>query len=87
MTERTESEWLDLLREGHTWPGEFTFKFIVPVAKVEEAKEILPGAEIAIRASKKGNYQSLSVRAHFQKPEEVLKVYERAKLVEGLIAL
>lgn len=76
-----------LLDDSHTWPTKYPFKFIGLPDKIELVKEILEGAEISIKESKKGKYLSLSAELHVSSSEEVVSIYKRVSLLEGVISL
>ncbi|NQZ01311.1 MAG: DUF493 domain-containing protein [Bdellovibrionales bacterium] len=77
----------ELLDQQHDFPCEYLFKFIVPKAQVEKVKALFPGHQYELRPSKKGNYMSVSVKHHAESSDLVLAIYEKAALIEGLIAL
>lgn len=69
------------------WPGVFMFKFIVRPDQVEEVKEIFGPAEISTRASRNGNYISVTGKEMMMDSETVIERYKAAAEIEGLIAL
>ncbi len=75
------------LEDQHDFPGNYTFKFIVPKEKREEVVRILPAGEVKYRDSSNGTYVSVTVVAPMQKSDEVLDVYINANKIEGCIAL
>lgn len=78
-----------LLEEQYEWPAHYTFKFIVPTSKLGELKDLLreDWAEISERASRKGNYTSVTVKMKRKGPDEVIVVYEKVSCIEGLVSL
>lgn len=79
------------LDQHHDWPAVYMFKFIVPsenkkIALVE-ALFNSKTAEIRSTQSAKGNYTSITVKEVMTSAENVLKCYEKAAEIEGLIAL
>lgn len=77
----------ELLDQQYDFPCEYLFKFIVPKAQVEQVKALLPEHQYELRPSKKGTYMSVSIRHQAESSELVLAIYEKASLIEGLIAL
>lgn len=79
------------LEQGFEWPQVYMFKFIVPaqnkkIARVENlfnSKE----ATINMRASRKGNYVSITAKELMLSPERVIERYLEAEKIEGLISL
>ena len=69
------------------WPGVFMFKFIVRPEKVDEVKEIFGPAEISTRASRNGNYVSVTGKEMMMDSETVIERYKAAAEIDGLIAL
>ena len=80
------SQFESLLDEQTDWPTTYMFKFIVPSEELEEIKQVL-GGRVKVRASRKGNYMSVTMRRHMTSSEEVISVYKAAGDVEGVIAL
>jgi uncharacterized protein len=69
------------------WPSLFPFKFIIPVAKLDELLLYFQLQETKIRFSKNGNYVSLSVTPYLLNPEKVLEVYREVGKIKGIISL
>ena len=69
------------------WPTEYLFKFIVPKAHLEEMKGVFEGHPVKVRASRKGNYMSVTARMPVESSDEVLSIYQAAAEVEGVISL
>ena len=86
-----ESHWADSLRkkldDHYIWPALYTFKFIVPKAKVEEVKKLFPLHESTEKNSKNGNYISVTLQMMMPGSDAVIDVYNLVSKVEGLIAL
>jgi len=84
-------EWFDKFREkldGHyAWPALYTFKFIVPKGKEEELKSLFSNHVPTEKLSKNGNYTSFTLEMMMPSSEAVIKVYEAASVIEGIIAL
>ncbi|MEI7421469.1 MAG: hypothetical protein WCK18_05215 [Prolixibacteraceae bacterium] len=79
-----------MLWAHQTWPGIYFFKFIVPNDK--EKLNLIRGLfllpdQITYRTSKDIRFIALSCKQMMKNPDEVLAVYEKAKAVEGVIAL
>lgn len=90
MSEKYTSEkFKDLLEETYDWPAEYAFKFIVPTEQLSFLKEILSRypAQISERASRKGNYTSVTVKMKRKAPEEVVLVYQEVACVKGIVSL
>lgn len=78
------------LKEGHSFPLLYMFKFIIPAdnQKIAQVSQIFPeGAEISMRASKKGNYSSMTIKIVMTSPEEIIQAYQKAENIEGIVAL
>lgn len=76
-----------VLEETQKFPTEYLFKFIVPVAEVHQILLILQGMEIEQRASQNGNYISVSGKTVVQKSDDIIKIYQRASVIKGVISL
>lgn len=81
------SNFKQLLDDNNEWPITYVFKFIVPKAGMDMLQQVFEGHEIDIKASKKGNYQSLTARIHVENSDEVVAIYRAAGEVDGVIAL
>lgn len=77
----------ELLDKEYDWPADYLFKFIVPVEKEQEVRALFPDHEPEVKASKNGNYVSLSVTYCADSSDLILAIYEKASKIEGLIAL
>ena len=84
-------EWFKTFKEKldqhYAWPALYVFKFIVPKGKEAEVKNLFPLHETSERASKNGNYTSLTIQMMMPSSESVIEVYQLAGKIEGLIAL
>lgn len=76
-----------LLDQNHTWPSEYTFKFIVPKDQLLEAHALFSGERTQDRQSSNGRYVGVSITKTMASAEAVLEIYDRAKVIPGLIAL
>ncbi len=77
----------NLLDEQTDWPAEYLFKFIAPQSELAELKAIFGRYPVAVRASRKGNYVSVTARMEIHSSDEVIAVYKAAAGVEGVISL
>lgn len=76
-----------LLDEQNAWPAEYVFKFIVPVAKLPEARLLFGRVPVHERPSRNGNFVSVTATLVIHSSDEVVAMYEAASTIEGLIAL
>jgi hypothetical protein len=78
------------LEQQKGWPMVYLFKFIIPNdnQKLALAQELFgPEAQVQINKSRTGKYLSISAKEMMLSPDEVVKRYERASFIEGVIAL
>lgn len=77
------------LLDGHyQWPAVYTFKFIVPRASTEQLLCIFASnAEVSVRESSAGKYQSVTARMIMSSSDRVIAVYEAVAKIDGIIAL
>ena len=87
MDQQAIKSFKEKLDSQHEWPGTYIFKFIVPVNKVPEVKALFQGVEMKERPSSKGNYTSITVKAHLESSDHVITHYIEAKKIEGIISL
>lgn len=81
------SHFHDLLDRQTEWPNEYTFKFIVPRAGLEELQEVFGDHPVTVRASSRGRYVSVTAHMQMHSAEEVINIYHAAGEVEGVISL
>ena len=81
------SDFIKQLEDQHTWPSEYMFKFIVPRNSEEEVRNIFQDQELLARESSNGNYTSITVKMVINATSEVIKIYEEAYKIEGIISL
>lgn len=91
-TERTaKDDWWErfqaLLDDQNTWPSDYTFKFIAPAAQLDALKDLFGRVELSVRASRKGNYSSVTAVMSMDSSDEVVAMYHAAGRIEGVIAL
>jgi hypothetical protein len=79
------------LLSGQTdWPMLYYFKFIIKndQQKLDQVKSLfIDQYTITYKTSKDLKYISLSCKQYMTDPESIISIYEKAGLVEGLIAL
>jgi hypothetical protein len=75
------------LDEYHSWPTLYIFKFIVPKGKEEQVRKLFPLHVPSEKESKNGNYTSLTMQMMMPSGEAVIEVYQKASVIEGIIAL
>ena len=83
--------WFESFREKldqhHSWPTLYMFKFIVPKGKEEDVRRLFPLHTTSEKESKNGNYISFTFQMMMPSGEAVIDVYQKAAVIEGLIAL
>jgi uncharacterized protein len=86
-----ESNWTHSLKEKldqhYAWPALYTFKFIVPKGKESEVTSLFPNHTATERASKNGNFTSITLQMMMSSSDAVVAVYEATYKIEGIIAL
>ena len=82
-----QEQFRKLLDEQNDWPEHFTFKFIVPIEQFEQLQSLLSEHEFRTRPSSKGNYVSVTLNPLIESSDQVIELYARVSVVEGLVAL
>lgn len=77
----------ELLDSQHEWPGNYTFKFIVPGEKSVQLKEIVQCEECFSRPSRSGKYTSMTFDIVCQNSDDVIKIYQKVSQIEGIVTL
>ncbi len=75
------------LDEFYTWPCPYMFKFVVPMAKLDELTELFKGRSFTTRFSRTAKYVSITAEWEMGSSEEVISFYREAKKIKGVIAL
>lgn len=76
-----------VLDETTKFPTKYLFKFIVPVAQVQKILTVLENMEIEQKASSNGNWISVSASAVMQNSNEIIAIYKKASVIQGVISL
>ena len=71
----------------HKCPCPYMFKFIVPKSKKDAIRKLFPKQQMLEKRSKEGNYVSYTIEMVMQSSDEVIRIYEQAHKIEGIIAL
>jgi hypothetical protein len=76
-----------LLDLHHSWPGPYTFKFIVPTPSLPDLECLFPAARVLLKPSANGTYTSLTATGVFESSHEVQQLYQKASQIEKIIML
>jgi uncharacterized protein len=86
-----DNKWKDSFREKldqhYSWPSLYTFKFIVPVGKENEVKNLFPKHIPTEKKSQNGNYTSITFQMMMISSDAVIEVYVQASVVQGIVSL
>jgi putative lipoic acid-binding regulatory protein len=83
----SREEFIKMLDQEHQWPTWYMFKFIVPRGNEHELVALFPEGEASVRASSKGKYRSVTSKVMMSSADDVLDIYEKARQIEGVLAL
>lgn len=75
------------LENSGEFPMLYMFKFIVPNGKEAEVASLFPRNKVKTKASSNGKYVSSTIQAMMDNPDDIIRIYEQASEIEGLIAL
>lgn len=75
------------LDQQHSWPSLYMFKFIVPHHKENEIQMLFPYNELTTKKSAGGKYVSVTAKVMMRSSDDVIRIYEEAYKVEGVISL
>lgn len=82
-----QNKFKHLLKEGHDWPCDYDFRFIVPENSLEDFEQLFAEVELDRRPSRNGKYVRFGFTLSLNSENEVIEYYQRASVVEGLISL
>jgi putative lipoic acid-binding regulatory protein len=77
----------ELLDSQHEWPGNYTFKFVVPGNKSGELRQVVAAEESHSRQSKSGKYTSMTFEIACQSSDDVISIYQKVSKIEGIVTL
>lgn len=69
------------------WPDVYTFKFIVPRAQVNHLVALIDGHRYSQRESSGGRFVAVTMEAMMTSSDDVVAIYERVAVIEGIMAL
>ncbi len=69
------------------FPNLYMFKFIVNKGKESEVAALFPSNEVTMKLSKNGNYISVTAKVMMPSSNEIIRIYEEAYKIEGVISL
>jgi uncharacterized protein len=75
------------LDEFYTFPCPYVFKFIAPMARIDELTALFKGRPFTSRYSKNAKYVSFTAEWEVASSEEVISLYRQAGTIKGVIAL
>lgn len=87
MEEKEHSKLKEYLDAQYAWPALYMFKFIAPADSVEEVENLFPKNELRRKSSKKGKYVSITAQLMMSSSNDIIKIYKKAHLIKGVIAL
>lgn len=87
MQKFTSAAFKEKLEATHVFPALYMFKFIVVDSLQEEVKRLFPGHDVKLKPSSKGKYVSVTAQTMMPNSDSIIKIYEEAAKIEGIIAL
>ena len=93
MTDKIEfyKKLKETLNERTSFPANYLFKFIVPSSedKIKQIEELFnyAGAVINKTTSKTGKFTSVSIQLIMKSADDIIKKYQEAENIEGIISL
>lgn len=75
------------LDQQYSWPSLYMFKFIVAKGEEDKVLHLFPQNDVAVKESKNGNYVSVTAKVMMCSSDDIIKIYEEAYKIEGVISL
>ncbi len=75
------------LEQEYSFPALYQFKFIVPQESLDDLLGIFTKHDYQTRASKNGNYISVTANIMADSSDTIIEYYNRASVVKGIISL
>lgn len=76
-----------VMDETMTFPTDYQYKFIVPVAELPNILKILDGMNLTQEESKTGKYISITAKARMNSSSDIISVYKNVSYIKGIISL
>lgn len=74
------------LDQAMEWPAVYTFKFIVPRPQLNHLLALFDGHRVSQRESSGGRYIGVTFEAMMTSTDDVIAIYQRASIVEGVMS-
>jgi hypothetical protein len=74
------------LETSGEFPMLYMFKFIVPMGSEHEVGALFPKNEMVVKPSSGGKYVSTTIQAMMDSADQIIHIYERAAVIEGVIS-
>jgi len=87
MSSDNFEEFRKKLEAIHSWPALYMFKFIVPADVEKDVTLLFPKNEVTLKSSKTGKYVSLTAEIMIGSTDQIIEIYKKSQVIEGLIAL
>jgi putative lipoic acid-binding regulatory protein len=75
------------LTDHYDFPALYLFKFIVPIDRKDEFKNLFPDIDFKTKDSKNGKYISFSRKLKVKSSDEIIDIYNKAYSVKDIISL
>lgn len=83
-----QEKFRELLNIEYSWPAKYTFKFIVPTDKEQHVLDLFDNdVESTVKPSSGGKYSSITAYPIAPNAEMIIKIYQKASEIEGIISL
>lgn len=69
------------------WPAIYMYKFIVPLASLDELLTMFEKEDTETKISQNGNYASVTAKPYMYSAEKVIDRYKQAGEIDGIIML
>lgn len=79
----------ELLKRHYQFPCEYTYKFVVPASARPLAETMLTAFSCicVVKISRSGRYLSISATRSMESVEEIIEIYQKMHIIDGLISL
>ncbi len=84
---KDNKKFISLLNDTYDWPAEYTFKFIVPNDKYPQLVTLFVDCQASSKPSRTGKYISVTIKKTVASAEEVIRMYMRVAVIDGVISL
>lgn len=76
-----------LLDKEYEWPARYPFRFVMPLASVEDFSKLFPQENLQTRFSQNAKYVAVHFEILAEDADAIIEIYLKVKSIQGVISL